>query len=308
MPEAPAWLAKIPCPRAIYVGTIDSRLDIRRSDAARSGTPGPAGRPGRPRRRRSPHLAMRGAAEHPCARRGRPRRRRRSTAQLRGDIARAPPDAADGGDEPAEGVRVPRCGQAGAGDRPRPGSRFGSSRASRRACRDFIDLVDTALEMGTLPETERRRSSTTIRGRRATERFSRLPDDATVPVGSHDMKNTDEKVLLVCSGGGHLRQLHGFVERIGYPPERQLWVTFRNGLSESLLADREVVYAPFTGPRDLKNFVKLVSSPVGSSRTTGSPRRSAPDRAPRSHSCRAPHRAASPRITSRAQRVPTARR
>ncbi len=73
------------------------------------------------------------------------------------------------------------------------------------------------------------------------------------------MKSAVEKVLLVCSGGGHLRQLHGFAERIGYPPERQLWVTFRNGLSESLLADRQVVYAPFTGPRDFRNFAKLVS-------------------------------------------------
>ncbi|MCR2808886.1 MULTISPECIES: glycosyltransferase [unclassified Microbacterium] len=65
-------------------------------------------------------------------------------------------------------------------------------------------------------------------------------------------------VLLVCSGGGHLRQLASFVERMGYAPERQVWVTFRNGLSESLLSGREVIYAPFTGPRDLKNFAKLV--------------------------------------------------
>ena len=65
-------------------------------------------------------------------------------------------------------------------------------------------------------------------------------------------------VLLVCSGGGHLRQLAGFAERIGYAPERQVWVTFRNGLSESLLSGRRVIYAPFTAPRDLKNFAKLV--------------------------------------------------
>lgn len=66
-------------------------------------------------------------------------------------------------------------------------------------------------------------------------------------------------VLLVCSGGGHLRQLASFVERIGYPTERQVWVTFKNGLSESLLSGREVIYAPFTGPRDWKNFAKLVT-------------------------------------------------
>ncbi|CAN5334056.1 glycosyltransferase [soil metagenome] len=64
--------------------------------------------------------------------------------------------------------------------------------------------------------------------------------------------------LLVCSGGGHLKQLFTLVERIGIPPEDQLWVTFRNGLSESLLAGREVVYAPFTAPRDLVNFGKLL--------------------------------------------------
>ncbi|MCS5735595.1 glycosyltransferase [Herbiconiux daphne] len=62
----------------------------------------------------------------------------------------------------------------------------------------------------------------------------------------------------MCSGGGHLRQLDSFVERIGYAPEQQVWVTFQNGLSESLLAGREVIWAPFTAPRDLKNFAKLV--------------------------------------------------
>ncbi|WP_191621838.1 glycosyltransferase [Microbacterium caowuchunii] len=64
---------------------------------------------------------------------------------------------------------------------------------------------------------------------------------------------------MVCSGGGHLRQLAGLAERIGYAPDRQVWVTFRNGLSESLLAGRRVVYAPFTAPRDGKNFARLVA-------------------------------------------------
>lgn len=66
-------------------------------------------------------------------------------------------------------------------------------------------------------------------------------------------------VLLVCSGGGHLRQLVGLAERIGYTPQQQVWLTFRNGLSESLLSDRRVVWAPFTGPRDLWHFSKLVA-------------------------------------------------
>ena len=70
---------------------------------------------------------------------------------------------------------------------------------------------------------------------------------------------TDGDVLLVCSGGGHLRQLAGLAERMGYRPEQQVWVTFENGLSESLLAGRRVIWAPFTAPRDLKNFAKLVA-------------------------------------------------
>lgn len=69
----------------------------------------------------------------------------------------------------------------------------------------------------------------------------------------------DGEVLLVCSGGGHLRQLAGFVERIGYPLDQQVWVTFENGLSKSLLAGRRVVWAPFTAPRDTKNFARLVA-------------------------------------------------
>ncbi len=64
--------------------------------------------------------------------------------------------------------------------------------------------------------------------------------------------NTDGDVLFVCSGGGHLRQLAGFADRLGIEKEQQVWVTFRNGLSESLLADRRVEYVPFTAPRDLR--------------------------------------------------------
>jgi UDP-N-acetylglucosamine--N-acetylmuramyl-(pentapeptide) pyrophosphoryl-undecaprenol N-acetylglucosamine transferase len=45
---------------------------------------------------------------------------------------------------------------------------------------------------------------------------------------------------------------------MGIAPERQVWVTFRNGLSESLLEGRRVIWAPFTAPRDLRNFARLV--------------------------------------------------
>lgn len=63
--------------------------------------------------------------------------------------------------------------------------------------------------------------------------------------------------LLVCSGGGHLKQLHTLAERIGIPAADQFWVTFRNGLSESLLEGREVEYVPFVAPRDAWTIGKL---------------------------------------------------
>lgn len=63
--------------------------------------------------------------------------------------------------------------------------------------------------------------------------------------------------LLVCSGGGHLKQLFALASRIGIAPEDQVWVTFDNGLSRSILADREVVYAPFAGPRDAVNIARI---------------------------------------------------
>lgn len=69
--------------------------------------------------------------------------------------------------------------------------------------------------------------------------------------------DTSHDVLLVCSGGGHLRQLAGFAERLGIEPDRQVWATFRNGLSESLLAGRRVEYIPFTAPRDLPNVARV---------------------------------------------------
>lgn len=63
-------------------------------------------------------------------------------------------------------------------------------------------------------------------------------------------------VLMICSGGGHLKQLHQLSKRFGIDDADQTWVTFRNGLSESLLADREVIYVPFTAPRDIPNFLR----------------------------------------------------
>ncbi|GAA2979925.1 UDP-N-acetylglucosamine transferase subunit ALG13 [Microbacterium terrae] len=67
------------------------------------------------------------------------------------------------------------------------------------------------------------------------------------------------KTMMVCSGGGHLKQLYTLAERLGVPAEDQVWITFENGLSTSLLADREVHYAPFVAPRDVRNLWRLRS-------------------------------------------------
>ncbi len=65
------------------------------------------------------------------------------------------------------------------------------------------------------------------------------------------------KAMMVCSGGGHLKQLFTLAERLGVDPDDQVWITFENGLSSSLLADREVHYAPFVAPRDVGNLARL---------------------------------------------------
>ena len=63
--------------------------------------------------------------------------------------------------------------------------------------------------------------------------------------------------LLICSGGGHLKQLFTLAPRLGIAPEDQLWATFENGLSSSLLRDRRVVYVPFAAPRDAWNTGRI---------------------------------------------------
>lgn len=63
-------------------------------------------------------------------------------------------------------------------------------------------------------------------------------------------------VLLVCSGGGHLKQLHELLPRLPFPTEDRLWVTFDTGLSRSLLAREEVLYARYAAPRDVVNILR----------------------------------------------------
>lgn len=65
-------------------------------------------------------------------------------------------------------------------------------------------------------------------------------------------------VLFVCSGGGHLKQLVALSHRMGIPVEDQLWSTFDNSLSRSLLADREVVFMHYAAPRDAGPIIRNV--------------------------------------------------
>jgi UDP-N-acetylglucosamine--N-acetylmuramyl-(pentapeptide) pyrophosphoryl-undecaprenol N-acetylglucosamine transferase len=60
--------------------------------------------------------------------------------------------------------------------------------------------------------------------------------------------------LLVASGGGHLKQLHRLLPRLGITG-RRTWVTFDTGLSRSLLEGEDVHFAPYAHPHDLKGTV-----------------------------------------------------
>lgn len=71
------------------------------------------------------------------------------------------------------------------------------------------------------------------------------------------------KTMMVCSGGGHLKQLFTLAERLEVDPDDQVWITFDNGLSSSLLRDREVHFAPFVAPRDLRNLWRLRTLAAG---------------------------------------------
>ena len=64
------------------------------------------------------------------------------------------------------------------------------------------------------------------------------------------------KHLLVCSGGGHLKQLDTLAERMGIAASDQFWVTFDTGLSRNLLADRPTVFASYAAPRDALNILR----------------------------------------------------
>ena len=62
--------------------------------------------------------------------------------------------------------------------------------------------------------------------------------------------------LLVCSGGGHLKQLLLLLPRLGISPAEVLWATFDTPLSRSLLSEFEVVFIPYTSPRDVAGTIR----------------------------------------------------
>jgi beta-1,4-N-acetylglucosaminyltransferase len=62
------------------------------------------------------------------------------------------------------------------------------------------------------------------------------------------------RVLLVCSSGGHLIQLHNL--RPWWEAHERMWVTFRKLDSSSLLAGERVAWAHHPTTRNLRNLVR----------------------------------------------------
>lgn len=62
--------------------------------------------------------------------------------------------------------------------------------------------------------------------------------------------------LLVSSVGGHLADLHRLLPRMQGLDQERVWVTFDTPQSRSLLAEEEVVYVDYTGPRDIRNVLR----------------------------------------------------
>ena len=62
------------------------------------------------------------------------------------------------------------------------------------------------------------------------------------------------RVLLVCSSGGHLIQLHNL--RPWWEAHERLWVTFKKLDSSSLLAGERVAWAHHPTTRNLRNLLR----------------------------------------------------
>jgi UDP-N-acetylglucosamine transferase subunit ALG13 len=63
---------------------------------------------------------------------------------------------------------------------------------------------------------------------------------------------------LVCTGGGHLKELWLLRDRLGIDLDDVIWVTFDTGLSRSLLRGQPWVPIPYVPPRDLGAVARLV--------------------------------------------------
>jgi UDP-N-acetylglucosamine--N-acetylmuramyl-(pentapeptide) pyrophosphoryl-undecaprenol N-acetylglucosamine transferase len=62
--------------------------------------------------------------------------------------------------------------------------------------------------------------------------------------------------LLVCSGGGHLKQLQLLLPRLGLSRTETVWATFDTALSRSLIGTTTVVFIPYTAPRDVVGTIR----------------------------------------------------
>ncbi|MET0862964.1 MAG: glycosyltransferase [Nakamurella sp.] len=61
-----------------------------------------------------------------------------------------------------------------------------------------------------------------------------------------------------------MKQLFTLAKRLGIAPADQFWITSEDGLSRTLLAHRQVVWSPFTAPRDGRNILRtrIIASKV----------------------------------------------
>lgn len=80
-----------------------------------------------------------------------------------------------------------------------------------------------------------------------------LPD--ALPTLPADGSDSERRTLMVASTGGHLAELVRLSPRLEQLPDRRLWVTFDTIQSQTLLADEDALFVPFTAPRDVRRVV-----------------------------------------------------
>jgi len=69
--------------------------------------------------------------------------------------------------------------------------------------------------------------------------------------------------MLVASAGGHLDELMIMVDMLAVPTEDAVWVTSRNAQTESVLADREVVWLPRIGSGQYGLAARAIPAAIG---------------------------------------------